>query len=70
MTELLIGLGLVFVGLLIAIFSGSLAKISLRMNKELLSVELPFEWVRGAHVLIGALLSLSGVLILLGLPPL
>lgn len=70
MTELLIGSGLVLVGLLLAIFSGTLARISLRMNKELLGVELPFEWVRGAQVLIGALLSLSGVLILLGLPPL
>ena len=56
-------------GLLIAIFSGPIARFQIAMNKRLLGVELPLEWLRAAGVIVGALLSFSGLLKLLGLPP-
>lgn len=55
-------------GLLIAIFSGAIARWQIAMNKRLLGVEMPFEWSRAAGVLVGALLSFSGLLKLLQLP--
>lgn len=56
-------------GLLIAIFSGPIARFQIAMNKRLLGVELPFEWSRAAGVIVGAVLSFSGLLQLLRLPP-
>jgi TRAP-type C4-dicarboxylate transport system permease small subunit len=56
-------------GLLIAIFSGSLARASVSLNKRILGIELPVEWSKAATVIIGALLSFAGLLKLLGLPP-
>ena len=55
-------------GLLIAIFSGAIARFQIAMNKRLLGVEMPFEWSRAAGVIVGALLSFSGLLKLLHLP--
>ena len=55
-------------GLLIAIFSGSLARASVSLNKRVLGIELPVEWSKAATVIIGALLSFAGLLRLLGLP--
>ena len=63
------GLLLILAGLLIAIFSGPIARFQIAMNRRLLGVELPFEWSRAAGVIVGALLSFSGVLKLLQLPP-
>lgn len=57
-------------GLLIAIFSGPLARMSIGLNRRVLGVEFPFEWSRAANVFVGALLSFSGLLLLLGLPSL
>lgn len=57
------------VGLLMAIFSAPIARCQNRMNERVLGFELPFGWVRGSIVLIGALLSFSGLLALLRLPP-
>lgn len=59
------GLLLILAGLLIAIFSRPIARFQIAMNKRLLGVELPFEWLRAAGVIVGALLSFSGVLKLL-----
>ncbi len=59
------GLLLILAGLLIAIFSGPIARFQIAMNKRLLGVELPFEWLRAAGVIVGALVSFSGVLKLL-----
>jgi hypothetical protein len=42
--------------------------MSIKMNNRLLGVELPFEWCRAATVIVGALLSFSGLLTLLNLP--
>ena len=56
------GLLLILAGLLIAIFSGPIARFHIAMNKRLLGVELPFEWSRAAGVLLGALVSFSGLL--------
>lgn len=69
MSETLYGLALILVGLLMAIFSTPIARWHNAMNKRLLGVELPFAWVRGSTVLIGALISFSGLLALLRLPP-
>jgi hypothetical protein len=63
------GLLLILVGLLIAIFSGPLATFHIAMHKRLLGVELPFEWMRASGVLVGALVSFSGLLKVLRLPP-
>ena len=52
-------------GLLIAIFSGPIARFHVAMNRRLLGVELPFEWSKAAGVIVGALLSFSGLLKLL-----
>jgi len=60
---------MIFAGLLIAIFSGPLARTQIAMNKRLLGVELPFGWSRAGGVIVGALLSFSGLLRLLRLPP-
>lgn len=60
---------MIIAGLLIAIFSGPIAQFQIAMNKRLLGVELPFEWSRAAGIIVGALLSFSGLLKLLGLPP-
>ena len=68
MSEILFGLGEVVAGLLIAIFSGPLARVSISLNKRTLGIELPFELCRAANVIVGALLSFSGVLTLLRLP--
>ena len=57
------------VGLLMAIFSAQVARWQNAMNQRVLGFELPFAWVRGSIVLIGALLSFSGLLALLRLPP-
>jgi len=70
MTETLSGLGMLVVGLLIAIFRGPLARITIGFNKRTLGVELPFAWSRVATLIIGALLSFSGLLKLLHLPAL
>ncbi len=59
------GLLLILAGLLIAVFSGPIARFQIAMNKRLLGVELPFEWLRAAGVIVGALVSFSGVLKLL-----
>jgi TRAP-type C4-dicarboxylate transport system permease small subunit len=64
------GLLLILAGLLLAIFSGPIAKFHIAMNKRLLGVELPFEWSRAAGVFVGALVSFTGILKLLQLPPL
>ena len=69
MSQTLLGLGMVVVGLLIAIFSGPIARFNIAMNKRLLGVELPFEWSRAGGVIVGALISFSGLLTLLRLPP-
>ena len=63
------GLLLILAGLLVAVFSGPIARFQIAMNKRLLGVELPFEWSRAACVIVGALLSFSGVLKVLQLPP-
>jgi len=63
------GLLLILAGLLIAIFSGPIARFQIAMNKRLLGVELPFELSRAAGVIVGALLSFAGVLKVLQLPP-
>ena len=68
MAETLSGLGMLVVGFLMAIFSGPLARVSNGLNKRILGLELPFEWSRAATVIIGALLSFSGLLTLLRLP--
>ena len=57
------------VGLLMAIFSAPIARWLNAPNQRVLGFELPFAWVRGSIVLIGALLSFSGLLALLRLPP-
>ena len=62
------GLLLILAGLLIAIFSGPIARFQIAMNKRILGVEMPFEWSRAAGVIVGALLSFSGLLKLLHLP--
>jgi len=59
---------LILAGLLIAIFSGPIARFQIAMNKRILGVEMPFEWSRAAGVIVGALLSFSGLLKLLHLP--
>lgn len=59
------GLVLIVAGLLIAIFSGPIARFQIAINKRLLGVEMPFEWSRAAGVLVGALVSFSGLLKLL-----
>jgi uncharacterized membrane protein len=59
------GLLLMLTGLLIAIFSGPIARFHVAMNRRLLGVELPFEWSKAAGVIVGALLSFSGLLKLL-----
>ena len=64
------GILLILAGLLMAIFSGPIAKFHIAMNKRLLGVEFPFEWSRAAGVLVGALVSFSGLLKVLRLPPL
>ena len=63
------GLLLILAGLLVAVFSGPIARFQIAMNKRLLGVALPFEWSRAACVIVGALLSFSGVLKVLQLPP-
>lgn len=68
MAETLTGLGEIIAGLLIAIFSGPLARVSIRMNKRTLGVEFPLAWVRAGTVLVGGVLSFSGLLRLLRLP--
>jgi TRAP-type C4-dicarboxylate transport system permease small subunit len=69
MTETLAGLGMLLAGFLMAIFSAPIARCQNAMNKRALGFELPFAWVRGSIVFIGALLSFSGLLALLRLPP-
>ena len=69
MSEMLIGLAMFLVGLAMAIFSVPIARWQNARNQRVLGVELPFAWVRGIIVLIGALLSFSGLLALLRLPP-
>ena len=69
MSQTLLGLGMILVGLLMAIFSAPIAQWHIARNKRLFSVELPFGWLRATTVLIGALLSFSGLLTLLRLPP-
>jgi hypothetical protein len=68
MAETLSGLGMLIVGFLIAIFSGPLAKISNGLNRRMWGFEFPFLWCRAVTVIIGALLSFSGLLTLLRLP--
>jgi hypothetical protein len=63
------GLLLIVAGLVVAVFSGPIARFQIAMNKRLLGVELPFEWSRAGCVIVGALLSFSGVLKVLQLPP-
>ena len=63
------GVALILAGLLIAIFSGPIARFHIAMHKRILGVEFPFEWFRAAGVLLGALVSFSGLLKVLGLPP-
>ena len=60
---------MILAGFLIAIFSGKLARFHIAMNKRLLGIELPFEWSRTAGLIVGALISFSGLLKLLRLPP-
>jgi hypothetical protein len=60
---------MILAGLLLTIFSGPLARFHIAMNKRLLGVELPLAWVRAAGVIVGALISFSGLLTLLRLPP-
>lgn len=62
------GLVEIFAGLLIAIFSGPLARVSIAWNRRVLGIELPFAWVRIGGVLVGGLLSFAGVLRFLGWP--
>ena len=69
MSQTLSALGIILAGLLIAVFSGPMARFQNAMNKRLLGVELPFEIVRFAGVVVGALISFAGLLKLLGLPP-
>ena len=69
MFELLLGLAMFIVGLLMAIFSAAIARWQNAMNQRVLGFELPFAWVRGSIVFTGALLSFSGLLALLRLPP-
>ena len=63
------GIGLILAGLLLTIFSGPIARFHIAMNKRLLGVELPFAWSRAGGVIVGALVSFSGLLKVLGLPP-
>ena len=63
------GIGLILAGLLMAIFSGPIARFHIAMNKRLLGVEFPFAWSRAGGVILGALVSFSGLLKVLGLPP-
>lgn len=67
--KMIAGLGLILAGLLLAIFSGPIARFHIAMNKRLLGVELPFAWSRAGGVIVGALVSFSGLLKVLGLPP-
>jgi uncharacterized membrane protein YidH (DUF202 family) len=66
---MLTGLAMFLVGLFLAIFSAPIARWQNAMHKRVLGFELPFAWVRGSIVLIGGLLSFSGLLALLRLPP-
>jgi len=68
MAETFLGSGMILAGLLMAIFSAPIARCQNAMNKRW-GLELPIAWVRGSIVFIGALLSFSGLLALLRLPP-
>lgn len=65
---MVIGLVEILAGLLIAIFSGTLARASIALNRRILGIELPFEWARIGGVFVGALLSFAGLLSFLGAP--
>jgi hypothetical protein len=69
MFELLLGLAMIVAGLLVVIFSGPLACLQHSMNKWAFAVELPFEWVRSSLIIFGAVLSLVGLLVSLGILP-
>ena len=69
MSQTLLGLVLILVGLLIAIFSAPIAQWHIAINKRLLGVELPFGWFKATTVLIGAVISFSGLLTLFRLLP-
>ena len=69
MSQTFLGLAMILVGLLWAIFSGPIARFQNALNKRVLGVEIPLEWGRTVGVLLGALLSFCGVLTLLRLPP-
>ncbi len=56
------------VGLLMAVFGAPIARWQNARTQRVLGFELPFAWVRGTVVFIGALLSFSGLLALLRLP--
>ena len=60
---------MILVGLLMADFSAPIAQWHMAINKRLLGVEMPFGWLKATTVLIGAVLSFSGLLTLLRLPP-
>jgi hypothetical protein len=61
------GLGLFLVGLSLAVFGEPLAKISNAMNKRILGIELPLNFVRASTTVVGAACSLYGLLVLLRL---
>jgi hypothetical protein len=61
------GLGLFLVGLSLAVFGGPLAKISNAMNKRILGIELPLNFVCTATTVVGAACSFYGLLVLLRL---
>ena len=60
---------MILAGFLIAIFSRPIARFHIAMNNRLLGIELPFEWSGTAGIIVGALISFSGLLKLLRLPP-
>ncbi len=70
MSQTILGVAIFLAGLMMAIFSGPIARFNIAINKRLLGVEFPFEWARNVNVIVGGLLSFSGLLTLFRLPAL
>lgn len=69
MFELILGLAMIVAGLLVAIFSAPLERLQHFINSWAFGVELPNEWVRSSLIIFGAVLSLVGLLVSLGILP-